>query len=94
MAGGSAAIERADGAPGWACELDPAGIPGALARFRLLQSGGRSGAALPLAAGPEAPPDGVAVFGMVGAGGCFALKGLSEGRVAVLAWPEGATRCW
>jgi hypothetical protein len=71
--------------------LAPEAIPGALARLRLVRAeGGAHGVALPLQAGPGQPADGFAVFRLAGAGGCLGMKGLSEGRVAVLAWPEGA----
>lgn len=71
-------------------ELDAGGVPGAAARLRLAEIGGRRGFALALQAGPGAPPDGLAVFALEGGGACLGWKGIGEGRVAVLAWPEAA----
>lgn len=64
-------------------------VPGLGLRARVAQFEGRMGLALPLQRGPEATPDGVAVFRLEGAGGCLGWRGSSEGRVAIVAWPEG-----
>lgn len=66
------------------------GVPGALARVRVTGAGRSWAGAMGLQAGPNTDFDGLATFALRGAGGCSGLKGLSEGRVAILAWPEGA----
>lgn len=62
------------------------GLPGAFERLRLIDGA----LAMALQRGPADAPDGLAVFRAGGGGACLGWKGLSEQRVAVLSWPEGA----
>ncbi len=74
------------------CDLNGFALPGRMGvglRLRLVENGRRRALALPLQQGPDAPADGAALFGLGGGGACLGLRGLSAGRVAVLAWPAG-----
>lgn len=71
------------------CELrglNLAGLPGCGAYVSQLRQA-KAGLVMPLVARPGDPPDGAALFALGGGGACLGLKGLSAGRVGVLAWP-------
>lgn len=64
--------------------LRPDGVPGAGERLRLVGEN----FVLPLQEDPRGAQDGAAAFALDAGGRCTGLRGLSAGRVAVLAWPD------